>query len=233
MNNKWRLIDSGFSSGRFNMEEDERLFDNFCKGEILPVFRVYGWRPPAFSIGRFQNPEELLDLEACKRDGMDIVKRITGGGVIFHDDEVTYSLVCSERDIGKGISVKESYKRLCSFLILFYKKLGLKASFAVENGAYSRSKLNSSFCFSGREEYDIVINGKKIGGNAQRRKRDVIFQHGSIPISIDRELPLRYLKEKPKNLEFTCLREEGVPLNFSELKELLLESFKEVFFLNS
>ena len=121
---KWKFLDSGFADCHMNMAIDKAMLDNY---DGMPVLRIYGWRPAAFSIGYFQDPEEELDLELCMEKGIGAVKRITGGGVIFHKDEITYSLVCSQDDLNVPAFSKESYKKICSFLIETYKDLGLNA----------------------------------------------------------------------------------------------------------
>jgi lipoate-protein ligase A len=88
------LIPYARLSGYENMAVDEYLI-RLHESAGAPLFRVYGWGTPAISLGRYQKPD-CLDLEACARDGIEVVRRITGGGAIFHDDEVTYSFVCSD-----------------------------------------------------------------------------------------------------------------------------------------
>lgn len=206
------------------MATDEALLN--CHKPGHPVFRVYGWEPPALSIGRFQNARTALNLDICGQNRIPIVRRITGGGIIHHHDELTYSLVCTQDDIASGLSVKESFRILCGFLLLFYEKLGLNAEFALSAFPKSRLGVPSAFCFAGKEEYDITVNGKKIGGNAQRRFKNIIFQHGSIPLRLNREETSRYLTEKPNGLDTsaTCLEELGVSVDLKGLKVLLKES---------
>jgi lipoate-protein ligase A len=132
-----------------------------------------------------------------------------GGGAIVHNEELTYSLVCSDSDIGcKNLPVKETYERLNTFILNFYKLLGIKAVFARD---YSKKKKftegGSPFCFSSNEEYDILVRGKKIGGNAQFRKKNIIFQHGSIPLQNSNEKTKKFFNEKINFNNFTSLFE--------------------------
>lgn len=180
---EWRFIDTGSLDGPGNMALDEALLSCFDPARSLPVFRLYGWSPPAFSLGKFQRAGKVLDLERCVREGVSVVRRVTGGGCIFHADELTYSIICSPEHIAGVEGVKESYRRLCGFLILAYRRLGLDPAFAVDaNPAAARLGERTPLCFSGKEEYDITVRGRKLGGNAQRRSRGIIFQHGSIPL---------------------------------------------------
>lgn len=230
MAEKWRWIDSGPGDGFSNMALDEALLNLFQSGK--PVFRTYSWEPEALSLGRFQNARKSLNLETCARDGITVVRRITGGGIIHHKNELTYSLVCGQEDIASGVSVKESYRILCGFLLKFYRELGLEADFAWKTSV-SGTKLGvpSIYCFAGKEEFDITVKGLKIGGNAQRRFKNIIFQHGSIPIRLEPENSLKYLAEKPVDLDnqSASLVDMGATTGIEMLKTLLKKSFFEYF----
>lgn len=211
----FQIIRSGHADGETNMRFDAEMFGNFDPSDPRPVFRVYGWDPPAVSIGRFQRPEDFLDLEACERRGIPVVRRITGGGAIFHAREVTYSFVCPASILPAGLSVAESFKRLTSFLISAYTSLGLDARYAVD-AASDASSLPASelgkptaVCYAGQERYDILVGGKKLGGNAQRRTRDVIFQHGSIPLEDASDLFEGCLLNRKSILRQTTLKGTG------------------------
>ncbi len=226
---KWRFIFTHFSSPFENMAIDEALFLSYFE-KREPTFRIYGWKPYGFSIGYSQKVDEILDLDKCKKDRVCIVRRITGGSMIFHANEVTYSIVCSESDIGSPKSIKKSYRILTSFILRGYEKMGLSPGYAVE--FEGRIKEKSSFCFMSQEDYDIIVGGKKIGGNAQKRRKDVILIHGSIPIGQEYKMAEKYTKERLDNLKFrsTCLSEVvGRKIDFFEFSEVLKESFKEIF----
>ena len=224
----WRLIDTGPCYGRENMAIDEALFRCFDPAASQPVLRLYGWQPPALSLGRFQKAGDDLDLTRCRADNLNIVRRITGGGAIWHADELTYSLVCSPRQIPPAASVKESFRVLTSFLLGFYRALGLQADYAVDL-VPSGSKLGqrTPLCFAGQESYDIMLHGRKIGGNAQRRSREIIFQHGSIPLQNRVGQGLQYLRIRPQGLEqaTTCLVDEGITADYEQLKQVLVQQF--------
>lgn len=226
--NIWRLIDTGPCSGRENMAIDESFFRCFDPAVSQPVLRLYGWQPSALSLGRFQKAGEDLDLTRCVADNLTIVRRITGGGAIYHADELTYSLVCSPTQIPAASSVKDSFRVLTSFLLDFYHTLGLQADYAVDLvPPGSRLGERTPLCFAGKESYDILINGRKIGGNAQRRSREVIFQHGSIPLNNRVAQGLCYMKTAPHGVEqaTTCLIDEGVSGSYEELKQALVQQF--------
>lgn len=225
----WRLIDTGPLSGRENMAIDEALFRCFDPASSQPVLRLYGWQPQALSLGRFQKARDDLDLVRCAADKLTVVRRITGGGVIYHADELTYSLVCGPSQIPAAASVKESFRVLTSFLLGLYRALGLQAAYAADLApAGSRLGERTPLCFAGKESYDILVNGRKLGGNAQRRSRAVIFQHGSIPLQQRAAQGLHYLTVKPQGIEqaTTCLAEQGITADYDQLQQTLVAQFQ-------
>lgn len=225
----WRFLDSGHLPPATNMAIDEALIEIYAR-EHQPVFRIYGWQPPGFSIGCSQKAADVLDVCACRRDGIPIVKRATGGGIIYHCREVTYSVVCSEVDIGSPITVKKGYKTICSFLLESYRRYGLKPSFAIDCNA--GNKIRSTFCFSSFEDYDILIDGRKIGGNAQKWRRKIILQHGSIPLDTDFPSVMKYIKE-PVDIAvektISMKQAAGREVTFEEFASVMRESFCSVF----
>ncbi|MFH0855818.1 MAG: lipoate--protein ligase family protein [Candidatus Omnitrophota bacterium] len=224
---KFRLIRTHPETGVYNMALDEKIFNRYLEDGI-PVFRLYRWKAPSFTYGVSQQPGREIDSKRCISDGVEVVKRITGGGILFHHDEITYSFVCDKRDVGEPQEVLVSYKRICAFLIRFYESLGLQANFALESAGFQDRCVPHELCSASYEKYDIVINGRKIGGNAQKRRRRVIFQHGSIPCSIDWGYARRYLKSLPEDisLSVTALGEElaAVP-DKVKLEEKLIDAF--------
>lgn len=227
---RWRCIDTGPADGPTNMAIDEALLSSFDPNGSLPVLRLYGWTPAALSLGRFQNAEQVLDLDRCHAAGVPVVRRITGGGVIYHAAELTYSLVCAPHHLPPAASIKESFRILTSFLLSLYRQLGLDASYAVDRlppGTLFGER--TPFCFAGKESYDILISGRKIGGNAQRRLKNAVFQHGSIPLTNMSGKGAGFLREPPVGLAegTTSLGEHGIDCHGERLKELLAKAFQE------
>lgn len=226
--NRWRLIDTGKCDGRTNMAIDEALLAEFDPASSLPVFRVYGWNPPALSLGRFQKPEEVLDLDRCRTMGVSVVRRVTGGGVIYHADELTYALVCSPGHLPDSGTVKGSFRSLTGFILDFYRHLGLDPSYASESPRPGeRLGQRTEFCFAGRESCDILVGGRKIGGNAQRRLRHAVLQHGSIPLVNRAAEGALFLRTPPLALdtETLALHDTGVCPDEVLLRTLLIDAF--------
>ena len=225
----WRLIDDGPLDGPSNMALDEALLSCFDAQHSLPVLRLYGWNPPALSVGRYQDAAASLNLELCAAEGIPVVRRMTGGGIILHARELTYSIVCAPEHIGEVVGVKDGFRRLCGFLLGTYQRLGLDAAFATDlNQAGAPLGLRTAFCFAGKEEFDVLVRGQKIGGNAQRRLRGAILQHGSIPLESQVQDALRYLRDPaPGAAGAVSLAELGLWPEPAALKGMLVESFQE------
>ncbi|PIQ86932.1 MAG: lipoate--protein ligase, partial [Candidatus Omnitrophica bacterium CG11_big_fil_rev_8_21_14_0_20_43_6] len=194
----FRLIRSGALGAAKNMELDERIFKRYLDDGV-GVLRLYRWQAPAFTYGFSQDPGNLIDLEACATNGVEVVKRITGGGILFHDDEITYSFVCGKSDLGEPAGVFVDYPNICRFLMRFYESLGLHPVFALQEPDFKHRCAPHELCSASYEKYDIVIGKKKIGGNAQKRNRQAVFQHGSLPCRINWDLAAKYLKLRPND----------------------------------
>jgi lipoate-protein ligase A len=205
----FRFIDSNKATARENMAIDEALF-SFFDEDSKPIFRLYNWTC-SYSVGVNQ------PFSIAKIQNNDYAKRMTGGGVLFHGNDISYSFILNS-SLLKGYSVKKSYEIICLFLMKFYKSIGLSAYFAKDDSNISFSK--NAFCQLGFEEYDILINGKKIGGNAQKRNKKVIFQHGSIS--------LNNICNWASNSGFN-LQDFGVYLSINQAKDKLLEAFESSF----
>jgi lipoate-protein ligase A len=222
MERKWRLIKEAKNDGFYNMALDTTLFLCFPQQKI-PTLRIYGWKKPFISLGYNQKIDFLIP-------DIPFTKRITGGGAILHHQDLTYSLVCGLEDLNLPYSPKKTYEVLSSFLFRFYKKLNLKPHFAKE--VFKKNSIdNKQFCYLWWEEFDIVIQGKKIGGNAQRRRKDYLFQHGSIPQKINFSLIKQVIKRidelEKRTISLDSLLKRNT--NFYYLSSLLVSSFKEVF----
>lgn len=224
----WRLIDTGPLDGPANMALDEALLTCFDKNRSRPILRLYGWNPPALSVGRYQDAASALKLDLCAAEGVPVVRRMTGGGIIYHAQELTYSIVCAPEHAGCN-GVKDGFRKLCGFLLGTYSRLGLDACFATDlNPTGERLGERTALCFAGKEEFDVLVQGRKIGGNAQRRLSGALLQHGSIPLESRVQRALRYLRQPaPGAATSVSLAELGLFPDPARLKQLLVESFQE------
>lgn len=171
-----RFIDTGFNGAFTNMAIDEALAV-LCRE---PILRIYQWKPAAISVGYNQNMTEEISMEYCKKSNIDIVRRISGGKAVFHDDELTYSFILPENTNILPQDVVESYKIIANALVISLKKIGINASIKETN-----EKIKTPICFNSSSWYELAANSKKISGSAQRRLEGKILQHGSILIGFD------------------------------------------------
>ena len=161
----WRVIPLEVHDAYINMSIDEALLEFIKDGKSWPTIRFYRWKPSAVSIGTFQSMEKEINLDRCKELGVNHIRRITGGGAVYHDyfGEITYSVIAPQSEFPQGI--RESYKFICDWIVGGLSLLGIKAEFAPIN--------------------DILVAGKKISGNAQTRKHGVLLQHGTVLYKTD------------------------------------------------
>jgi lipoate-protein ligase A len=173
-----------------------------------------------------------LALDKCTAAGVQVVRRITGGGLLYHGRELTYSLVCPTGFVPDALNVRSAFIHLTSFLLDFYRRLGLAPVYAADYYAGARQLGGrSALCFAGTESCDILIGGRKIGGNAQRRLKSAIFQHGSIPLaSLAAESQQFLLDADPAIVTgTTSLADEGVNAERDSLARLLATVFSDRF----
>jgi lipoate-protein ligase A len=224
--NRVRFIPFAARSPYENMAFDEFLLDDFIESGI-PYFRLYAWKPAGLSIGVNQNLA-AIDTDKCKADNIPVVRRITGGGAILHDEELTYSLVFPLELFGAGSTVPDSFEAVTAFILEMYRSFGLDPVYAKDAFPERRHGERSSFCFSSSEMYDITVNGKKIGGNAQARRKNAVFQHGSIPLGKNRGVG--YVFGSGQSCEYTSLGELlGREIGVTETAAKCLESFEKTF----
>ena len=177
---QWRLLITSPSPGAWNMAVDEAILEAVEQKSSLPTLRFYAWDPPCLSIGYAQpcndiDPSRLNDLQ------WDWVRRPTGGRAILHTDELTYSVITPLSDPRVSGGVLESYQRLSSALLTGLHRLNIPAE-SQPNPTSARGKKNDAVCFEVPSSYEIVVRGKKLVGSAQVRRKNMLLQHGSLPL---------------------------------------------------
>jgi lipoate-protein ligase A len=176
----WRLLKLKVRDAFTNMAIDEAILRTRIEEKVPNTIRFYQWSPSAVSIGRFQDVSQEVHVENCKKQGVDVVRRISGGGAVYHDcdGELTYSVVVSEKDLGSE-DVVAAYHQICSSLLEAAKTLGVRADFNL--GDPKRCP-------------NVTISGRKISGSAQSRKRGVLLQHGSFLLDVNLEKMFTFLR---------------------------------------
>lgn len=170
---QWRLIYDTPTPGWWNMAVDEAILR---RGQ--PTLRFYRWIPNCLSLGYGQRVRDV-DFERLRMLEWDAVRRPTGGRAILHTTELTYSLVLPiDHPIAAG-SVVESYRRISCGLIEGLRCLGLVP---IAEHLMGQHITNGPVCFETRSHYEIAVEGRKLVGSAQVRRRHALLQHGSLPL---------------------------------------------------
>lgn len=219
------LIDYKEYTGEENMRIDSDILnDAIEKQQKEPILRFYGWKPACVSLGRNQS-EEHLNINFCKENGIDIVKRVTGGRGLLHDDEVTYSFVCPCDYLEGGESIIKSYKEISSAIILGLKKLGIET----ELGSKKQRSASFDYCMMLSTGADLCYDGKKLVGSAQYRTHNYILQHGSILFSYNKNVIENIFNEKTDENSITCINEINTNLTRTDIVEAVTNGFNEYF----
>jgi lipoate-protein ligase A len=182
---EWMLIvDKTPLKGSLNMAVDEYLL-NSLEEDSLTYLRFYQWEKPTVSLGYSQNIHKVVDLDYCRENGIDIVRRITGGKLVLHQHEITYS-VCSSDEKNFPPRLSDSYRLISQALILGLEKMGIASYLASDTPAsYVKGDMP---CFYHPARNEIEVDGKKIVGSAQKRLGARFIQHGSIPVEDNGDL---------------------------------------------
>lgn len=180
----WRLIVSPAADGAHNMAVDEAILLAAGSGEAPPTLRLYGWEPPCLSLG-YAQPIDDADLSLLNSRGWDIVRRPTGGRAILHTDELTYAVVGPDSHPLLTGGVLESYQRLSLALLSALHRLDVPAQANPGKMASPDVRSTDPICFEVPSNYEITVDGKKLIGSAQARKRGAVLQHGSLPLHGD------------------------------------------------
>ena len=218
---KWRLLDTGQLTAAENMALDEVLLEAKNKGNIPNTVRLLQFSPPTVLLGYHQSLEQEIRVDFCKRAGIDINRRITGGGAIYCDEtQLGWEIICKKQFFDIGIADAGFFKRLCQPLIYALRKLGINASFRPRN--------------------DIEVMGRKISGTGGTEDGNAFLFQGTLLVDFDIDTMLRALripiaKLKDKEIDtakerVTCLKWElGHVPDRDELKQILKESFEKEF----
>jgi lipoyltransferase/lipoate-protein ligase len=169
----WRLLNLETHNAFMNMAIDEAILTARTIDRVPNTLRLYQWKPSTVSIGKNQKPEIEVNLENLRRLGVDLVRRISGGGTVYHDerDEVTYSLTANIKDLGVK-DITTVYAKVYSGIKDALRILGITADF---------SEGDAKNC------PNLTVKGRKISGSSQAHKRETILQHGTLLLDVDLE----------------------------------------------
>lgn len=226
---EWDLIiDDTLFDGSWNMAVDEYLYQSLTE-EAHTIVRFYAWKNPTVSLGYSQKVLEVADVEFCKKHGIDIVRRMTGGKLVLHHKEVTYSLASSDTEVFTT-TLGDSYRIISEALMKGLDKMGLTTSLASPAPQkYVRGNLP---CFSYPSRNEVEVDGKKIIGSAQKRVGTKFIQHGSIPLEENDDLltSISFLEGAGEEVRMISLTEAlGRTMDFNQAVDLFVQGLGEYF----
>lgn len=215
---EFRFIDLEVHTAFENMAIDEAIMLSIKEGTAPPTLRLYRWNPSAVSIGTFQGMVDEVDVNFCESRDIDYIRRITGGGAVYHDfeGEVTYSIIMPKSHRFAPSDILESYRLLCGGIVMALEHLGIEGEFKPIN--------------------DVDVGGKKVSGNAMTRRHGCVLQHGTTLLDLDVNLMFSILKvpqEKISDKMIADVKERvtsirdilGRDVHIDELQEALKQGF--------
>ncbi|MBE9529276.1 MAG: lipoate--protein ligase family protein [Proteobacteria bacterium] len=230
MLNNWRLILDPGASGAVNMATDAALLKSANEVEASPpTLRLYSWNSPTISVGYRQNPEDF------EKFSLPVVKRLTGGRAVLHDSELTYSITVPRTDPLYTAGIYGAYATISRCIVSALKDVGVKgagfvapkraarADRAAGSVASNGTRARKEACFLSSSRYEIVVEGKKMVGSAQRRFAGGLLQHGSILVGVERA-PLEAVFGPGLIDKITWLGAESTA-TVAQLSEALVGSF--------
>ena len=230
----WRLLITPPAHGAWNMAVDESILEHIGRNESAPTLRLYAWDPACLSLGHAQ-PFSDVDITRLKQHGWEVVRRATGGRAILHIDELTYSVIAPSNEPRVEGSVLESYNRLAQALLFAVKELDIPVE--MKEGKANENATPNPVCFEVPSTYEITVNGKKLIGSAQARKKEGVLQHGSLPLTGDltricqalvfesesaREEASKRLLERATTVESAL----GVEISWEKAKQAFIHAFE-------
>jgi lipoate-protein ligase A len=203
---------------------DEAILNARVTGQVPNTLRFYRWKPSAVSIGKNQNPENEVYLDTCKKLGVDVVRRISGGGAVYHDfeGEITYSVVAKTSDLGTA-DITTVYYKIYDAITDGLRLLGVPADFS---GGDAKNCPN------------LTVGGKKISGSSQALTHGVVLQHGTILRRLDLPKMFQLLKLRDVSCsiaadigkrKITSIQNElGHRINPDTISNALIQGFKAI-----
>jgi lipoate-protein ligase A len=233
--NSWRYILTTPARGAWNMAVDEAVLEHIAREQSPPTLRLYAWEPACLSLG-YSQPFADVDRERLQARGWEVVRRATGGRAILHTDELTYSVTGSAEEPVLAGGVLESYNRIAQALSLAVRNLELPVE--MKEGKLTDRTVSNPVCFEVPSTYEITVNGKKLIGSAQARRKEGVLQHGSLPLTGDltricqalvfeseemRENAAQRLLRSATTVEFA----RGAEVTWEQAAEAFLQAFEE------
>ena len=227
----WRLIIDGDLPGATNMARDFAALEAVSADRSPPTLRLYGWNPPCLTLGRHQG-EEAADSAFCRAEGIDVVRRPTGGRALLHHLELTYAVVApvGKQPLPRGL--QDVYQSICGALVQAMRTLGVDAELTGGDVNLQLPGPNTTVpCFEAPAGGEVVVRGRKLIGSAMRAHGTAILQHGAILLDWDSRLQagsMGFADDASLRPHVTTLLDElGRELPRAAVEETLIAAFEE------
>lgn len=220
-----RLLNMGANPAAMNMAIDETIL-LAQQAQPNPTLRFYEWSSPAFSFGYFQDIASEVDVATCRAGGIELVKRMTGGGTVVHGWELTYTLVLPRAVAEIGIS--EAYRRIGHSLVKAFQKLGVSAQCYATCPDSPETAPN--ICLTNPAEHDVMADDKKLAGVSVRRNRGGILFQGYISLYMPPPFILKRVSKDPEVQQ--SVHEKSTAINMDGraiTREMLIQAVSETF----
>jgi len=180
----WKLLDTGVASAEENMRLDAQLLEDLDpKGAAL--LHLYAWAQPSVTYGYFITPEKFLHMQRMQREGVFSAKRPTGGGIVFHVSDLAFSVLVPAQHSGFSENTLDNYRYVNEKVLKAVKNLLQENSMdLLPIDPIATGESCKSFCMAKPTIFDVMIQGKKIAGAAQRKRKQGFLHQGSISIAL-------------------------------------------------
>ena len=225
--NLWKVLNSGSQKALSHMETDGRLL-NDLKNQPSPILHFYEWEKPSATYGYFIKPQKILNLEAVKKKGLDLARRPTGGGLVFHLSDLAFSILLPSSHEGFSLNTMNNYafinEIVSEAIVNFLGKSGSDVSLL--KAAPEESLVEAKFfCMAKATKYDVMLNGLKVGGGAERLTKYGLLHQGTIALQLP---PDDYLKDVLQSEEILdCMKKNSHYLLKSCETSMTLQSAKK------
>lgn len=179
----WTIIETKAASAEENMCTDAALLENLGAYQD-PILHLYEWERPSVTYGLLTNPLDFLKVEEAKKWGIDLAKRPTGGGIIFHLWDYAFSVLVPASSPYFSENTLENYAFINNRVLDAIKNYFSSSLELISSDAVAKDPFCERFCMAKPTKYDVVFQGKKVAGAAQRRTKNGFLHQGSIALCL-------------------------------------------------
>ena len=224
---EWEVIDTGVASAEANMNRDAEFLSRLGERE-RPLIHYYDWEGECATYGLLVNPEQFIDIEAASEHGVTLARRPTGGGIVFHIWDLAFSVLVPAKSPLFSKNTLENYALINNAVLYAVEEFLEKApdlKLTPQDGP-ALEKAGTRFCMARPTKYDVVVEGRKVAGAAQRMTKEGFLHQGTIALMMpDADLLSALLPQKSRILE--AMQQSTFPLLPAELTHQEQKGAKE------